>query len=169
MRSFLWYTFRMACVTLSATYSLQGLAIDQVCHDTLRILTGKKQPQIKLERFQEVWIWTSGWLVDQINSLCEGLKLKQNFQKTKIVTGKCPFYVIGPSCTPHSICLNIGFWQGSFAWKHCVFNANTFNKKTVLKFFEKLFAFFRVKALKVFKISINFHIKISRFLKRRLI
>ena len=36
-------------------------------------------------------------------------KLKQNFRKRKVVTGKTLFFVIGPFCTPHSICLNIGF------------------------------------------------------------
>ena len=37
------------------------------------------------------------------------LKLKQNFQKNKVVTGKTPFSVIGPFCSYHYICLNIGF------------------------------------------------------------
>ena len=31
------------------------------------------------------------------------------FQKWKIITGKTPFFVIGPFCTLHSIHLNIGF------------------------------------------------------------
>ena len=42
------------------------------------------------------------------------LKLKQNFQKNKVVTGKTLFFVIGPFCTHHSICLNIGFCYISF-------------------------------------------------------
>ena len=37
------------------------------------------------------------------------LKLKQNFQKYKVVTGKILFFMIGPFCTHHSICLNICF------------------------------------------------------------
>ena len=37
------------------------------------------------------------------------LKLKQNFQKKKVVTGKTPFFVIGPFFTHYFICLNIGF------------------------------------------------------------
>ena len=32
----------------------------------------------------------------------------------KVVIGKTPFFVIGPFCTYHSICLNIGFLEGSF-------------------------------------------------------
>ena len=49
-----------------------------------------------------------------INSLHKVLKLKQNFQKKKIiknkvVTSKTVFFVIGPFCTSLSICLNTGF------------------------------------------------------------
>ena len=83
---------------------------------TKRILTWKKHPQIKLQRLQKVWIWTFGWLVYQVNSLYVVLKLKQNVRKNKTVAGKTLFFAIGPFCTPHSICLNIGFWQSSFVW-----------------------------------------------------
>ena len=48
-----------------------------------------------------------GWYIK--TSLYEVLKLKQNFQKNKVVTGKTPCFVIGPFCTAHSVCLNIGF------------------------------------------------------------
>ena len=41
------------------------------------------------------------------------LKLKQNFQKYKVVTGKILFFMIRPLCTHHSICLNICFWHDS--------------------------------------------------------
>ena len=68
----------------------------------LRILTGKKHCQIKLQRLQKVGIWAFGSLVHQINSLKEVLKLKQNLQKNKVVTGKIPFFVIGPFCNHHS-------------------------------------------------------------------
>ena len=37
--------------------------------DALKILTGKKHRQIKLQRMQNVQIWTFGLLVQQINSL----------------------------------------------------------------------------------------------------
>ena len=37
------------------------------------------------------------------------LKLKQKLQKNKVVTGKTPFFMIGPFCTHCSICLDIGF------------------------------------------------------------
>ena len=50
----------------------------------------------------DIWV-----VVHQINSLEEVLKLKQNFQKNKVITGKTPFFVIGPFCTHHSIFLNI--------------------------------------------------------------
>ena len=73
------------------------------------MLTGKKHSQIKPHRLQKIRIWTFGKLVHQINSLKEVLKLKQNFQKNTVVTGKTPFFLIGPLFTHHSICLNIGF------------------------------------------------------------
>ena len=50
------------------------------------------------------------WVVGTINQLfTEVLKLKQNFSKNKVFTGKTLFFVIGPFCTNHSSCLNIGF------------------------------------------------------------
>ena len=51
------------------------------------------------------------WVVGTSNQLflCEVLKLKQNFRKNKVVTGKTRFFVIGPFCIPYSIYLNIGF------------------------------------------------------------
>ena len=39
----------------------------------------------------------------------EALKLKQYFQKYKVVTGKYPFLVTGSFCSHHFICLSIGF------------------------------------------------------------
>ena len=39
------------------------------CLDALKILTGKKHRQIKLQRLQNVQIWTLGLLVQHINSL----------------------------------------------------------------------------------------------------
>ena len=35
------------------------------------------------------------------------------------------YFVVGLFCTPHSVCLEIGFGQGSFEWKCCVFNLST--------------------------------------------
>ena len=70
---------------------------------SLRILTEKKHRQMELQRLQKVQIW-----VQQINSLYEVLKLKQNFQKNKVVTGITLFFLIGPLCSHHFICLNIG-------------------------------------------------------------
>ena len=68
--------------------------------------------QIKLQRLQIVWTWTFGSLVHQINFLQEFLKLKQNFLKNKVVTGKTPFFVVGPFCTHYTICL--------LAWQFCI-------------------------------------------------
>ena len=52
---------------------------------------------------------TFGSLVHQINSFEGVLKLGEIFQKNKVVTGKTPLFVMGPFCSRHSICLNIGF------------------------------------------------------------
>ena len=69
----------------------------------------EKAHQRKLQHLQKVGICAFGSVVHQINSLYKVLKLKQNFQKNKVVTGKTPFLVIGRFCNNHSICLNIGF------------------------------------------------------------
>ena len=50
------------------------------------------------------------WAVGTLSQLfIRVLKLKQNFQKSKVVIGKTQFSVIDPFCSYHSICLNIGF------------------------------------------------------------
>ena len=88
------------------------IAAREIMHtyiSNLRILTGKKQRQIKLQRLQKVGIRAFEPFIHQMNSLEEILKLKQNFQKNKVVTSKTPFFVTGPSCGHHSNCLNIGF------------------------------------------------------------
>ena len=62
---------------------------------TLRILQGKST------------LKQNSNLESKTNSLYEVLKLKQNFGKTKVVTGKTRFFVKGPSCTSYSICLTL--------------------------------------------------------------
>ena len=63
-----------------------------------------KTPRLSKSMNMDIWV-----VVRQINFLYEVLKLKQNFRKNKVVTEKIPFFVIDPFCTPHSICLKIGF------------------------------------------------------------
>ena len=77
--------------------------------NTLRILTEKKHPKIKLQCLQKIQIWIFRSLVHQIKSFQEVLKPKQIFQKNKAVIGKTPLFVIGQFCSSHSICLNISF------------------------------------------------------------
>ena len=99
-----------------------------------------------------------GYLVHYISYLQEVLvKLSKN----KAVISKTTFFVIDPFCTSHSICLNIGFWQGSFVWKCCFFNGSTFNLKIALYFILIIFqkTCFKVKVMKTFKISSNCHKK----------
>ena len=66
-----------------------------------------KTPALTKSTNMGIWfVGTSNELVirEQLH-----LKGKQNFQKNQVVTGKTPTFVIGPFCTHHSICLNIGF------------------------------------------------------------
>ena len=109
----------------------------------LRLVTGKKHPQIRLQHLWKVWIWTFGLLVHQISSFKEVIKLKQNFHINKVVTGKTPFFAIGLFCTHHSICLYSGFWYGRFVWKWCVFNLMYFQLKNGTPVFWKMFSFSR--------------------------
>ena len=122
----------------------------------LRILTGKMYPKIKLQRLRKIRILTFGSLVHQINSFhSRDSKTGTNFPKKKVITGKTPLFVIGPFCSRHSICLNIGFWQSNLEWKWCVFNLTGFNEKTVTVVFWKRFSFSRkfVSKLKYWKRS----------------
>ena len=44
-----------------------------------------------MKAYREKAVWLNyGWFADQVNSLKEVLKLEQNFQKNKVVTGKSP-------------------------------------------------------------------------------
>ena len=110
-------------------------------------------------------------MVHQISTFKEVHKLKQNFQENKIANGKTPFYVIGPFCTHHSICLNIGLavLNGNDGFLMLVLST----KKHYLSFLKKIFVFqkicFKIKVLKMFKISIDCHIKICPSLKQRVI
>ena len=50
------------------------------------------------------------WVVRGLNQrLIRGSFTEIKFSKKKVVTGKTPLVVVGPFCTPHSICLNISF------------------------------------------------------------
>ena len=52
-------------------------------------------------------IWVAGTLRQLI---IRGSYTETGFFKKYIVfSGKTPFFFIGPFCTPHPICLNIGF------------------------------------------------------------
>ena len=85
----------------------------------LRILTGKKISNKILAVTKSINM--DSWAVGTCNQLLRRGSYKE------VLTGKTPFFVIGPFCTSHPICLKIGFWQGSFVWKYCTFNLSTFN------------------------------------------
>ena len=50
------------------------------------------------------------WAVGKLNQLfIRGSFTETKLSKKKTVTGKTPYPVIGPFCSYHSVCLNIGF------------------------------------------------------------
>ena len=51
------------------------------------------------------------WVVGTSNQL---FKMKQNFQKNKVVTGKTLFIVIGPFCSHHSFVLTLDSDMAAF-------------------------------------------------------
>ena len=62
------------------------------------------------------------WAIGRLNQLfIRGSYTQFTFLiLNEVVSGKSPFVVIGPFCTPHSICRSIDFWQSSLQ-KCCVF------------------------------------------------
>ena len=114
------------------------------------------------------------WVIGTSNQLFIRVpRMKQNFQKNKVVTAKTPFFVIGPFCTHHSICLNMAsdmaVLYGNDAFSISVLST----KKRYSSFLRKVFVFqkicFKVKVLKSFKISTDCYIKTCWSLKRRVI
>ena len=118
------------------------------------------------------------WVLDRSNQLFIRKFLNGNKNGNKIFKG--------PFCTHHSVCLNIGFWYGSFAWKwyvfnmaYCKYNRPWFSilvvltKKPYSSFLKKVFIFqkisFKFEALKTFKITTDCLIKTSWSHKRRAI
>ena len=79
------------------------------------------------------------------------------------MTGKTPFFVIGPFWTSHSVYLNNGFWQGSFYGNVAFSILLRSPKKLYFSFLKQVFIFqkicFKVKVSKTFKISSDCHIK----------
>ena len=50
------------------------------------------------------------WEIGTLNQLSLRVSYTEiKFSKNKVVSGKTTLFVTGPFCTPHSICLNIGF------------------------------------------------------------
>ena len=119
----------------------------------VRILTWKKRPQIKLQRFRKVWICTFGWLVHRINSLYEVLKLEQSFLKNKVVHGKSPFFVYVHFVLPNLFALTL-------ASDWAVLHENVaFSVWVLSTFLEKVFVFqkicFKVKVISKFPLVVT--------------
>ena len=76
------------------------------------------------------------WVVGTSNQhFLAGSYTEIKFQKNKVVTGKTPFCVVDPFCTPHSICLSIGFWEYSFIRKFYAFNLSILHYKNYTPFY----------------------------------
>ena len=88
----------------------------------------------------------------------------------QVVTDKTLFFVIGPFCTHHSICPNI-FWYGSLYGNDAFSILVLSTKNWYSSFLKKVFVFqifyFKVKVLKMLKISTDCHIKTCWSLKQR--
>ena len=74
------------------------------------ILTGKKAPSNKTPDHTKSMNMVI-WVVGESNQLFISGSLAETkfLTKKNLFTGKTPFLLIGPFCTHHRICLNIGF------------------------------------------------------------
>ena len=65
---------------------------------------------VKNGNTDQKWVHMDIWITGTQHQLFIGCSyIILNFQKNKVVSGKTPFIVIRPVCTPNSICRNIGF------------------------------------------------------------
>ena len=135
----------------------------------LSILTGKNT-QIKLLGFGKMWKCTFRSLVHQINSLYEVLNLKQNFPENQVATGK-NFLLF---CKVHFVIRILFVSRLAFdranLYRYIAFSLLVLSTKKLLKricVFQKIC--FKVKILKMSKISSDCHIKTCWTLKRRAI
>ena len=86
------------------------------------------------------------WVVCKSNQI-KVLRLKLNFQKNEAVKGKSKFFVIGPFCTPHSICLNIGLLRGQICTEillHFHLKYSELENEQHSKFFKKVVVFQKI-------------------------
>ena len=79
------------------------------------------------------------------------LKLKQDFQKNKVITGKTPFFVL-----PILFVLTL---VSNFVWKCCLFNPSAFILKKVFVFQKTCFRVATLKTLEFFSDFSIFHLK----------
>ena len=128
----------------------------------------KKHRHVKLQRLHKVRIWTFGLLAYQINSSEEVLKLKQNFQKNKVVISKTPFFVIHFVLTVLLV-LTLSFDIVNFYENNAFSILVLLTKKQYSSFLKKVFVFqkFKVKVLKSLKTSTDCHINTCQSLKRK--
>ena len=125
----------------------------------LGILTRKKMPKWNSSANEQYeYEYLGRWYIKS-TLYKRFLSWNKIFKKMKLVTGKTSFLAIGPFCAPHSTWLNIGFRRGSFVSQYYIFNLSTFNYKTLIRAFWKIFRKFVLNILETFKIFCDCHIK----------
>ena len=82
------------------------------------------------------------WIVGTVNQLLIIVSYTEiKSSKNEVVSGKSPFFVISPFCTPCLTYRNIGFWQDSFVWKCCAFILSTLKWKWYSWLLRKVLVF----------------------------
>ena len=136
------------CIALSALSKTFPSLLPQVISSIRKLprtlFFGNFFLSFKRQRWRKKWLWIFGSLVDQIKSFFKVLKLKQIFQKNKVVTGKTPLFVIGLFNGRHSICFNIYLWQRVFNEKDACSILVALTKKRYSTFLKKLFVFEKI-------------------------
>ena len=112
------------------------------------------------------------WVIGTLNQIFIRNSCSQRkFSEDTVVSGKAPFFVIGPSCTTLQFVLKLTFDRtilyGNVTLSIVILSTTIWSAS----FLKKVFIFqktcFKVKKLKMFKIFSDGHIKTCQSLKRR--
>ena len=153
-------SMRLQRTTLLAHFAVKGKAF------ALRILTGKKHPQIKLKRLQKVWM--DIWVVGTSNQFfISGSQKQSSYLQNSVLcdmsTLCSPFYFFLSLASDRAVLYeNVGLSDLVLSTEK---RSSSLLKRVFV--FQKMF--FKVKVLKRFKISSDCHVKINRSLERNAI
>ena len=139
----------------------------------LRILTGKKHREMKLQRLQKVQIWAFGLLVQKSTLYKRFLNWNKIFKKIKQLLAKIRFlrqvHFVVTILFVLTFASDMTIFYGNDAFSILVLST----KKLYSSFLKKVFVFhkifFKVKLSKMFKVFSDSHIKTCRSLKQRAI